>query len=85
MGHRCSIHSFGNRVRWRSHFSRPLRFNVIVLWLGHESTTTAHRYVEVDVAMKEKSPSTPGSTGHKDATVPGTELAHAVLAAAETM
>ena len=29
-------------------------FNVIALWLGHKSTTTTHRYVEADLAMKEK-------------------------------
>ena len=29
-------------------------FNVIALWLGHESATTTHRYVEADLAMKEK-------------------------------
>jgi len=29
-------------------------FNVIALWLRHESTTTTHRYVEADLAMKEK-------------------------------
>lgn len=29
-------------------------FSVIALWLGHESTTTTHRYVEADMAMKEK-------------------------------
>jgi site-specific recombinase XerD len=29
-------------------------FNVIALWLGHESTTTTHRYVEADLGMKEK-------------------------------
>jgi site-specific recombinase XerD len=29
-------------------------FNVIALWLGHESTNTTHRYVEADLAMKEK-------------------------------
>jgi len=29
-------------------------FNVIALWLGHESTTTTHRYVEADIAMKER-------------------------------
>ena len=29
-------------------------FNVIALWLGHETTTTTHRYVEADLAMKEK-------------------------------
>ena len=28
--------------------------NVIALWLGHESATTTHRYVEADLAMKEK-------------------------------
>jgi site-specific recombinase XerD len=31
-----------------------VRFNVIALWLGHESPTTTHRYVEADLAMKEK-------------------------------
>ena len=29
-------------------------FSVIALWLGHESPTTTHRYVEADLAMKEK-------------------------------
>ena len=29
-------------------------FNVIALWLGHETPTTTHRYVEADLAMKEK-------------------------------
>ena len=29
-------------------------FNVIALWLGHESTNTTHRYVEADLTMKEK-------------------------------
>ncbi len=29
-------------------------FNVIAVWLGHESTTTTHRYVEADLAMKGK-------------------------------
>ncbi|HZY40603.1 MAG TPA: tyrosine-type recombinase/integrase [Anaerolineae bacterium] len=29
-------------------------FNVIALWLGHESTTTTHRYVEADLTMKKK-------------------------------
>lgn len=28
-------------------------FNVIALWLGHESSTTTHRYVEADLAMKQ--------------------------------
>jgi site-specific recombinase XerD len=29
-------------------------FNVIALWLGHESTNTTHRYVEADLEMKQK-------------------------------
>ena len=29
-------------------------FNVIALWLGHESMTTTHRYVDADLAMKMK-------------------------------
>lgn len=28
--------------------------SVIALWLGHESPTTMHQYVEADLAMKEK-------------------------------
>ena len=31
-----------------------VRFNVIALWLGHESMNTTHRYVEADLAMKKK-------------------------------
>ncbi len=27
---------------------------VIALWLGHESTSTTHMYVEADLAMKER-------------------------------
>jgi len=29
-------------------------FNIIALWLGHESPNTTHRYVEADIAMKER-------------------------------
>ncbi len=29
-------------------------FSVIALWLGHENASTTHRYVEADLAMKEK-------------------------------
>lgn len=29
-------------------------FSVIALWLEHESTSTTHRYVEADLAMKEQ-------------------------------
>jgi len=28
--------------------------SVIALWLGHESTSTTHRYVEADLAMKDE-------------------------------
>jgi integrase len=28
-------------------------FNIIALWLGHESVNTTHRYVQADLAMKE--------------------------------
>ncbi len=28
--------------------------SVIALWLGHENMATTHRYVEADLAMKEK-------------------------------
>ena len=27
---------------------------VIALWLGHESPSTTHGYIEADIAMKEK-------------------------------
>ena len=27
---------------------------VLALWLGHESTSTTHLYVEADLAMKER-------------------------------
>ena len=30
-----------------------LAFSVIALWLGHESMTTTHRYVEADLTMKQ--------------------------------
>ncbi len=29
-------------------------FSVIALWLGHESTSTTHRYVEADLTMKDR-------------------------------
>jgi len=31
-----------------------VRFNVVALWRGHESTTTTHSYVEADLAMKQR-------------------------------
>lgn len=33
---------------------------VIALWLGHESPTTTHAYVEADLAMKERALATIG-------------------------
>ena len=42
--HTCAMHLLQSGVP----------FNVIALWLGHESATTTHRYVEADLAMKEK-------------------------------
>ena len=29
-------------------------FNVIAIWLGHDSMNTTHRYIEANLAMKEK-------------------------------
>ncbi len=29
-------------------------FSIIALWLGHESPTTTHRYVEANLAMKQE-------------------------------
>lgn len=40
-------------------------FNGIALWLGHESTTTTHRYVEADLAMKAKALARLTPTGTK--------------------
>ena len=31
-----------------------VRFNTIALYLGHETPTTTHRYVEANLAMKEQ-------------------------------
>ena len=28
--------------------------SVVALWLGHESPTTTHQYIEADLAMKEQ-------------------------------
>ena len=36
-------------------------FNIIALWLGHESINTTHRYVQADLEMKEKALSRLGS------------------------
>ena len=37
-----------------THSPQEVAFSVIALWLGHESTITTHRYVEANLAMKEK-------------------------------
>ena len=29
-------------------------FNVIAVWLGHESMNTTHRYIKANLAMKQK-------------------------------
>ena len=60
-------------------------FNVIALWLGHESPNTTHRYVEADLAMKEKALARLEAPDITDAPVPGARLAHAVPADAITM
>ena len=31
-----------------------VEISVIALWLGHESPTTTHQYIEADLVMKEK-------------------------------
>ena len=31
-----------------------VELTVVALWLGHESTTTTHHYVEANMAMKER-------------------------------
>ncbi len=36
------------------HLQSGVDISVIALWLGHESPTTTHIYVEADLAMKEK-------------------------------
>ena len=33
---------------------KGVRLEVIALWLGHEKLDTAHHYLELDLAMKEK-------------------------------
>lgn len=47
---------------------------VIALWLGHESPVTTHKYVEADLAMKERAlkslqelPHAPALTAHRTA------------------
>jgi hypothetical protein len=42
------------RLRYEQESQSGVAFSVIALRLGHESTTTTHRYVEADLAMKDK-------------------------------
>ena len=42
--HTCAMHLLQSGVD----------INVIALWLGHESPSTTHLYLEADLAMKEK-------------------------------
>ena len=46
--------TFGDHTSAMHLLQSGVPFNVIALWLGHRSTTTAHRYVEADLGMKEK-------------------------------
>ena len=51
--------SFANFVGEQGYSAFSLKRHVRIAvgfsrWLGHESTTTTHRYVEADLAMKEK-------------------------------
>ena len=60
-------------------------FSVIALWLGHESTTTTHRYVEADLAMKEKALARLEAPDTQDGPLQGAGLAAAIPADAVTM
>ena len=59
-------------------------FNVIALWLGHESTTTTHRYVEAPRDEGE-GPREAGGTRFKDGTLQSSGLAYAIPSDAITM
>ena len=60
-------------------------FNVIALWLGHESMNTTHRYVEANLAMKEKALARLEPPRYQDRQVSSAGRAHAVPADAVTM
>ncbi|MEH6649393.1 MAG: tyrosine-type recombinase/integrase, partial [Motiliproteus sp.] len=51
--HRISPHSIRHSTAMHM-LQSGVAFNVIALWLGHESVTTTHQYVEADLAMKER-------------------------------
>jgi len=50
---RISPHSIRHSTAM-SMLQSGVAFSVIALWLGHENASTTHRYVEADLAMKEK-------------------------------
>ena len=41
-------------ITWLVAYQSGVQAEVIALWLGHESPTTTHQYVEANLAMKEK-------------------------------
>ena len=51
--HRISPHTIRHTTAM-SLLQAGVDISVIALWLGHESPTTTHMYVEADLAMKEK-------------------------------
>ena len=57
----CCPPSAWNRVRDRAEYATAMHLlqsgvdiSVIALWLGHQSPTTTHHYVEADLAMKDR-------------------------------
>jgi len=60
-------------------------FNIIALWLGHESPNTTHRYVEADLAMKEKALARLDEPSTRLPSLPSARRLAAVPAAAITM
>lgn len=52
---RLDSHASVDPRTWAMHLLQSgVPFNIIALWLGHESTNTTHRYVEANLEMKEK-------------------------------
>lgn len=52
-GRRISPHTFRHTTAMHL-LQSGVDITVIALWLGHESPTTTHRYVEADLAMKQR-------------------------------
>ncbi|MHB1723696.1 MAG: tyrosine-type recombinase/integrase, partial [Acidiferrobacter sp.] len=51
--HRISPHTIRHTTAMHL-LQAGVDMSVIALWLGHESPTTTHHYVEADLAMKER-------------------------------